>query len=1016
MLRKAWLGLIFLLAAPAAAQQASDYFTITPCRLYDSRWGQGPLVGGSDRWVPVANHCGIPPDATAVSATFTAVDPNANGTVTAYPLGLGPTNTHVVGLSAGKTRASHAILGLGNGGQIAFLLQGPMSTYAHVLVDAEGYYRPPAQVLQWRHWEQAIESSADYTASGGSPYRDLDLNVRFTNPTTGEVFTQLAYWVANRQTPRLFKVGAAFPPGTWHWQIESCVRRGVNCLADGWLPDRGSVEVAVSTDAGGNWLYEKGFPYQEETYAESGELEATQRLVYPDGTAFTWIADTAWAAPPREHAGQTSQWAAFVSDRKLKGFTAIQVAPAVSYWERKSTCDDWWLTPALPSAIDFSFYRPATTCDTTAYVADATCPDPEAGGYPRYCDEPVVAYWDKFFDMVKAANDKGMTVAIFGVMNPTGIDRGKPYPCAQSAVRFAKWLAERLRGRHVVYSPSFDDFASKKALIDDVGFALKEAAPPVHPAPKKNILAVHLAGGETRCAEYRSFAQKVPGRGRWLTSYLFQSGHGKSPSGDLDCPGGTTDKLENAMRRARQMPLTLDGYPSPKLPAVNAEGPYDPLDVPSGCVDPADTRERIRQAGYYSALSNGAGFGYGSFHLAFWVNPGASYYGLDSAKDMQRLKGHFKGLNPQSKSDDWILGQPAQQSKKAVLATPDTGRLMAYLPLTPQGTTTSITIDKATAGYSNLTCTGTLWEKWWHDPASTATPKAPVCSSSATTITLTTPPCLAAAGCDWLLKLRRSDTRPFDEPAPEASGERRVLELWEEYNDNDETTAIRAAFRDDEAGTFDLSPAGRAFQHSPRKTELAEGSLVVWEADGLDGSLAGVFGRIVGPDGELRTGVFKINDYTQQDQRQPAVAGARDGKALVVWSSVGQGAGRAGIFGRLVHPVGDPYDDPLEMEFPISESGAGMAQNPQVVAFPGGYWVAWEVFDANAQISSLRLRRVSLDGRPLGREREVRGPQREQVQLLDLEGPGPSGARVRWWRLDPGGRFLGVQAQQVAAD
>jgi hypothetical protein len=61
-----------LLPLTVGAQETSDYFTVTPCRLYDSRWGAGPLVGGLDRWVPVGGYCGIPPDATVATVAWSA--------------------------------------------------------------------------------------------------------------------------------------------------------------------------------------------------------------------------------------------------------------------------------------------------------------------------------------------------------------------------------------------------------------------------------------------------------------------------------------------------------------------------------------------------------------------------------------------------------------------------------------------------------------------------------------------------------------------------------------------------------------------------------------------------------------------------------------------------------------------------------------------------------------------------------------------------------------------------------
>jgi hypothetical protein len=83
-----------------------------------------------------------------------------------------------------------------------------------------------ASVLQWRCWEQQITSSVNFYSGGtGNPYRDLILRVTFSNPGTGAIFTQDAFWLAdttNSMTVKNFKVRAALPPGSWTWQVASC--------------------------------------------------------------------------------------------------------------------------------------------------------------------------------------------------------------------------------------------------------------------------------------------------------------------------------------------------------------------------------------------------------------------------------------------------------------------------------------------------------------------------------------------------------------------------------------------------------------------------------------------------------------------------------------------------------------------------------------------------------------------------------------------------------------------------
>ncbi|MFL6293935.1 MAG: hypothetical protein ACJ759_23820, partial [Thermoanaerobaculia bacterium] len=132
-------------APQAGAQQESDFFTLTPCRVYDSRWGEGPMAGGFDRWIPVGGYCGIPPDASAAAFNLTAVAPTGNGLLSVYP--CCPFVQDIVqGLQEDRTLAGVALLRLGEGGKVEALLDAPYATTAHLVADVSGYFRPTAPI------------------------------------------------------------------------------------------------------------------------------------------------------------------------------------------------------------------------------------------------------------------------------------------------------------------------------------------------------------------------------------------------------------------------------------------------------------------------------------------------------------------------------------------------------------------------------------------------------------------------------------------------------------------------------------------------------------------------------------------------------------------------------------------------------------------------------------------------------------------------------------------------------
>lgn len=985
-----------LLPVAARAQESLEYFTVTPCRLYDSRWGAGPMVGGFDRWVPVGGYCGIPPDATAVTLNVTSITPIGDGLMSVYPCCAWSSNI-VNSVQDGNNIAGSAILRLGQDGKLAAFLNSPFSTTAGLVVDISGYFRPVSQVQQWREWEGALTSPSDYTADGGDPYSEVVLDIRFTNAFTGAAFIQPAVWDDDELAPRIFKVYMALPAGTWTWAIDKCMRNGVSCQS-GWVPNSGTILVQSNT-ASGNPLFDRGFIEQVETVV-GGQTVALSELKFPDGLSFSWVGDTAWVAPPREKGGQTASWDAYLADRKTKGFTAVQIAPAVA----------WNLPSPLPAPKDFSFTMKSACSSEATPIPNTSCWKVKA------------SYWKFFKQMVQKANNAGLLVAVFGVMNPVGIDPDKAYPNTSSAVAFARYLKGLLGGQSVIFSPGFDDDAdqidptthqARSVLMNAVGNELKGLTP----SGKKRPVTNHMAGGRSNCDEYLSFAQQG-----WMTHYLFQSGHGSANDTDGACAVSGSDFVKNAMERARVMPRTLSGY-SPKLPAVNAEGPYDAANYTGNVPHPdVDTRYRVRQAGYLSSLSNAVGYTYGAHGVTAWVQPN-NFFSLPSAQDMGVLKANLLGRHL-IEHPEWIGNNPTTQKYKMVLATDEVSFVLAYMPGDEGGkgdSSETIVIDS-----SKLPCqvcptqgSGVAWSYRWLNPVNGQQGNGVTCSGQkGAPLTFQRPSCnnTTNGSCDWLLRIEKTGSCP-SALDPGISSEA-TLQAWTEAVAGDNTSAVYAGAPGPADEPILLSPPGKAFQMASRVVRLGSRHLVVWQADGLDGSLYGIYGALVGPRQEV-TGPFKINHYTEYDQREPAVAGGVGQEALVVWSSYGQDGNRGGIFGRFVRVRDrgeDSSQDNLGEEFRISEIGAGHQQAPQVVADAGGYWVAWENQDDQAQVRSLSARRFDRYGRPQASEVHLPAAGGEQRKLLALDRPTPGSVVLRWWRQDVRGGLQEVLEQEVGSE
>jgi len=120
------------------------YYTVTPCRVFDSRHaglgGPNPLPGGSTTPVPIAGHCGIPPEATAVALNVTVTAPTGPGHLTLFPDGTPRPLASVSNYASGQTRANNAAIPLGASGSLDIFV-GQASGSAHVIVDVSGYFR-----------------------------------------------------------------------------------------------------------------------------------------------------------------------------------------------------------------------------------------------------------------------------------------------------------------------------------------------------------------------------------------------------------------------------------------------------------------------------------------------------------------------------------------------------------------------------------------------------------------------------------------------------------------------------------------------------------------------------------------------------------------------------------------------------------------------------------------------------------------------------------------------------------
>ncbi len=129
--------------APNAAPLG--FYTITPCRVVDTRQPNGPFGGpplgaGAVRSFPIAGQCGVPADAKAVAANVTVVGPSATGSLRVGPNGI-VSNTSTISFNPGQVRASNAVVGLTGNPLGATWVQSIGSGNTNLLIDVSGYFK-----------------------------------------------------------------------------------------------------------------------------------------------------------------------------------------------------------------------------------------------------------------------------------------------------------------------------------------------------------------------------------------------------------------------------------------------------------------------------------------------------------------------------------------------------------------------------------------------------------------------------------------------------------------------------------------------------------------------------------------------------------------------------------------------------------------------------------------------------------------------------------------------------------
>jgi len=144
-----------VIEARPASLPSRRFYTLTPCRVVDTRGPNGPLGGpvlasGAARIFPLlSGACGIPATAKALALNITAVTASGYGFLTVYPgdapfpgsstLNFDP--AHALGTLANNADVALSLDGQGNVAVVADVVGG--NNTVHLIIDVNGYYQYP---------------------------------------------------------------------------------------------------------------------------------------------------------------------------------------------------------------------------------------------------------------------------------------------------------------------------------------------------------------------------------------------------------------------------------------------------------------------------------------------------------------------------------------------------------------------------------------------------------------------------------------------------------------------------------------------------------------------------------------------------------------------------------------------------------------------------------------------------------------------------------------------------------
>lgn len=202
-------------------------------------------------------------------------------------------------------------------------------------------------------------------------------------------------------------------------------------------------------------------------------------------------------------------------------------------------------------------------------------------------------------------------------------------------------------------------------------------------------------------------------------------------------------------------------------------------------------------------------------------------------------------------------------------------------------------------------------------------------------------------------------------------------------------------------------------QSASHVASLSDGGYIaVWNSVGQDGAQGGIYARQFNSSGVAVGGEIHVSTTTADNQYQPTVTGLPGGGSVVVWSANGQDGSDLGVFMQRFDSAGHAVGTETQVNTYTSLNQF----DPSVVALnDGGFLVTWDSHAQDSSFYGVYGQRYDASGVATGAEFRVSGTTAYGQQISSAAAMPDGGFVMTWQSGHQDGSGWGIYAERFDA-